>query len=302
LNNQHTLNKYSEFIESLKGTICVFGNNDIARMLIRKFPHRIQSVASLEPVEDEQNDTVPVISMESFEEKPTENVVIVDEKLKFKYLDILYEIMHRKGMNLLKGINIRYAYTPYSPEQHDFDYINTRNSLPMEFTIPRDSVIRLIDCIKTTGNLEGDILELGTGYGGSTYFIADTVQKNRLGKKIYSIDRFKNTNYLPELSFETVKKHLEVFPDIEIICGDFKEQLKALGLTKLCFCFIDAYATPRILEDIFPKIVPSGILLIDNYTHGCELNWGKPMADVFFEDKAESVIRVGNTQGMVIKQ
>jgi hypothetical protein len=59
---------------------------------------------------------------------------------------------------------------------------------------------------------------------------------------------------------------------------------------------------PDILRLIYPKIVRGGILLIDNYTHGGKTNWGKPMADLFFEDKPETIIRTGGFQGLVIKQ
>ncbi len=210
--------------------------------------------------------------------------------------------MNKENMNLLNGIKTRYKYSSYTPQKHDFDYIKMRNSLPMEFTIPHDSTIRLIDAVKTSCGLEGDILELGTGYGGLTYIIADTLKKHDSDKKIYTIDRFRNTAYLPDISFEKVSNNLQQFSNVVILEGEFEEQLKKLDIPKICFCFWDAYATPNVLQYVYPKIVKSGILLIDNYIHGCNLNWGKPMADLFFEDKSEKIIIIGGVQGLIIKQ
>ncbi len=297
------LDRFVRYVNELNGTIALFGYNEIAKKLIKKFPKRFEYVVSRDVDVIGSSGMLPVISIEEFKQKPTQCVVIVDESMKFYYLYDLYKVMYRINIPLLGGrIKIRYPYSAYEPRRHDFDFVQTMNNLPMKYTIPNDSTIRLIDCIRTTGSLEGDIIELGTGYGGSTYFIADTVQRYRLKKKIYTIDRFENTSYLPALSFESTRNHLRRFPEVIIIKGNFEEELTKLTLSKISFCFCDEYATPTILEYIYPRLVKSSILLIDNYTHGCDINWGKPIADIFFENKPEKIIRVGNTQGMVIKQ
>jgi predicted O-methyltransferase YrrM len=296
------LKLFHGYVKSLTGTMSIFGYNELAKALIKKFPGRFANVVSVDENVIGKQDTVPVISIAQFEQNPTENVVIVDENRKYDYLEVIYKVMFKKNMDLLSGIKIRYKYSYYTPQKFDFDYIQTRNRLPMEFTIPHDSAVRLIDGVKATGSLEGDILELGTGYGGSTYLIADAVKKYNLNKTIYTIDRFRDANYLPDLSFETVCHHLKHFPNVVVLPGEFKEQLEKLDISKISFCFFDAYATPGVLKYIYPKMVRSGILLVDNYMHGCDLNWGKPMADLFFEDKPEKIIRIGGAQGLVVMQ
>ncbi|MCK4761355.1 MAG: class I SAM-dependent methyltransferase [Candidatus Aminicenantes bacterium] len=290
------------FSNSFKGAVTLFGYNDIAKKLTAKFPGKFRDIVSFDKSAGSKHKAVRIISMEDFERDPNLNVIIVDEKRQYDYLDAIYQIMYRKNIDLLDGMQIRYKHSYYLPQEYDFEYINVRNNLPMEFAVPHDSAVRLIDCVKTTANLSGEILELGTGYGGSTYLIADTVKRNNINKTIYTIDRFKSTPYLPELSLETVRGHLKPFPNVVILQGQFEEQVKNLDISKISFCFYDAYAVPEVLRHIYPKMVPGGILLIDNYTHGCNRNWGKPMADLFFENKAEKIIRTGKEQGLVIKQ
>ncbi len=172
----------------------------------------------------------------------------------------------------------------------------------MKCNIPTDSLIRLIDCVKTSAKLEGDILEMGTGLGGSTYFMASVIESLGVSKNIYSVDLFESLDYIPDLNYESVSRNLKKFPFVTIIKGRFPEILYSLDIEKIAFAFIDEYAYPDIMEYVYPKVPSGGIILIDNYNHGCDKNHGIPICNLFFQDKKEKILRVGGSHGLIVKQ
>lgn len=297
------MQKFSGFIEPLKGSVALFGVNDLSVALLEKYPEKCVTLVCFDAEEKKLvYPQLPIISVDDYMANPANNMVITDEPLKFEYLETIYRFMYDKGVTFLENVPVWYDYSHYYPKLYDCQYRETEQNLPVECSIPVDSKIRIIDCIRTIEPLDGDVLELGTGYGGSTYFIADTLRRLKSKKHITTIDRFERTPYLPGLSVDLVREKLAEFSNIRIVKGDFLNSLKTLDMKKISFCFWDAYATPDTLPYVYPKIVPAGILLIDNYIHGCTTNWGKPLADLFFRDKPEKIIRIGNTQGMMIKQ
>jgi predicted O-methyltransferase YrrM len=259
--------------------------------------------------------TIPIISFDEFKKLKKDKVIITDINLQYVYLDLLYyEILLPSGLINVEGLwkyRIRYNYDlknmayGNNPEIFDYDYLTIKKSLPMDCTIPYESIIRLIDCVKVSAEIDGDILEVGTGEGGSTFFMASIIESYGLNKKIISVDGFEPQDYLPNLSYETVSKKLERFPFVTLVKGYAPQILyseQRAHVDKIAFAFVDLYAFPDILQYIYARVAAGGIILIDNYNHGCYHNHGKPIADVFFLDKKEKIIRVGGTQGLVVKQ
>ncbi len=75
------LKPYIGFVESLKGAVSLFGYNDVAKALIKKFPKRFEYVVTLDEEFTRKEDVISVISIEEFEQNPTENAVVVDENM-----------------------------------------------------------------------------------------------------------------------------------------------------------------------------------------------------------------------------
>lgn len=172
----------------------------------------------------------------------------------------------------------------------------------MECTIPADSIIRLMDCIRTSAEIDGDIVEVGTGEGGSTYYMASIIESHGIQKKIYSADGFDPQEYIPSLSYEIVSKNLARFPFVTLLKGHAPGILQNTAIGRIAFAFIDFYAFPDIMDFIYSRVPTGGMILIDNYNHGCYHNHGMPIANIFFLDKKEKILRVGGTQGLIVKQ
>ncbi len=98
------LERFVGYVNELKGTNALFGYNEIAEKLIKKFPRRFEYVVSRDAGAIGASSMLPVISIEEFEQKPTKCVVIVDEPMKFQSLDDIYKVMYRKNIPLLGGV------------------------------------------------------------------------------------------------------------------------------------------------------------------------------------------------------
>jgi hypothetical protein len=92
----------------------------------------------------------------------------------------------------------------------------------MDCTIPHDSIIRLIDCIQASSEMDGDILEVGTGVlvkAAALFYneMTSIIESYGLNKK--TVDGFESQVYLPNLSYEPVSKKLEGFPFVILVKG-----------------------------------------------------------------------------------
>lgn len=311
--SERYIDAFVGFADELEDGICLFGHSAAAERLVRRNPERYTGIVDLKP--EKKGLTVgdlTVIDFEDFKQEPATNIIITDVALQYVYLDMLYfDILRPRRQITVEGLwnfRVRYNYVlegiayGNNPEVCDYDYLATKKSLPMECTIPPECIIRLMDCVRTSLAVQGDILEVGTGEGGSTFFIASTLENLGATKTVYSVDGFEPQDYLPDLSYETVKAKLDRFSFVKLIKGYAPWILLDQPIKTIAFAFIDFYAMPAILEYVYPKVPGGGMILIDNYNHGCVHNHGKPIADSFFLDKKEKIIRVGNTQGLVVKQ
>lgn len=125
----------------------------------------------------------------------------------------------------------------------------------------------------------GDVIEFGVYQGGTTVFIAKTLEYFNNFSKIYGFDTF--TGFPPPRSsldlfydtkyqftdFNTVKKYCSQY-NIELIKGDIFETCEMLKGKDLSFVFFDTdnySATKKALEICCPQIMLGGILAFDHY-------------------------------------
>jgi hypothetical protein len=305
---------FAEWTNELKSNIALFGHCEAAERLVKQFPDSFNAIVDLDPAKKGSTvGRVPIVSFEEYVRLQAGSIIITDVRLQYEYLDLIYQgILAPHGLATVDGIEkiiVRYNYElkgiayGNEPGLFDQDYLRITKSLPMECTIPVDSIIRVMDFVKTSMAMEGDILEIGTGLGGSTYYMASVIEAlNSPKKQFYSIDKFKNEYYIPDLNYNTTAKNLSRFPFLTLIEGYAPEALLGYNIEKIAFCFMDCYAFPSIMEYVYQRVVPGGAILIDNYNHGCFHNHGRPLADLFFYDKPEKIVRVGGSQGLVVKQ
>jgi len=204
--------------------------------------------------------------------------------------------------NLLTD-NIKDKFSPFIQEELEFYKINHHE---LEDVQDGEGIGNMLDFIKNTENLEGDILELGVYKGGSTIMIARFLKKLGSKKKIYACDSFAGLPYDDKFSYtknakgmfsdssaNIVKKKFKKFnvdEGIVMIEGLFEDTLyKKLADEKFSFVFVDCDlydATKFSLDFVFPRLAKGGIVLFDEYDRFLKdsYEWGETRAvDEFCE-------------------
>lgn len=146
-----------------------------------------------------------------------------------------------------------------------------------------DDVGNILNFIKNTRDVPGDILELGTWLGGFTYLMAKYLNMTNSDKRIITCDSFegmpekmtkgrKVTQGLLKVDIELIKdkfKRFGVDDRITIVKGFIEKTLPTLENKTISFAFIDtaAYDSMKFaLEFIYPKISKNGIIAVDDYS------------------------------------
>lgn len=169
--------------------------------------------------------------------------------------------------------------------------------------------IQLHRCAQSVLKLRGDFAEVGVYMGGSAKIMADVKGKKRL----YLFDNFDEG--LPEpqsildadlkkgqqkTALKEVKKTLKDYKNIYFYKGVFPKSTKRVR--SKCFSLVhldvDLYqSTKDCLNFFYPRMVRGGIIL----THDYPFKAVKTAFDDFFLSKPEYIIRLADTQAMVIK-
>lgn len=132
-------------------------------------------------------------------------------------------------------------------------------------------------------DLDGDFIECGVNTGMYTRMIINFIDFQNLDKKYYLLDTFngmdekysskdemirsKNMGYTKDI-YSDVKKTFQDYKNIKIIKGPVPETLDKVESEKVAFLSIDMNCVmPEIsaLEFFWDKIIPGGIILIDDY-------------------------------------
>jgi len=173
----------------------------------------------------------------------------------------------------------------------------------------------LMSLASYASNLPGDFAECGVYKGGTALLLSRVM--NSQGKTLHLFDSFKG---LPQVgkeeeqwwqpgqfeieSVDSVKQLLQDFSDmIDIRPGWIPETFSGLENCEYAFAHIDVdlyQSTLDCCEYFYPRMVPGGIFLFDEY--GCPSALGeKDAVDQFLGDKPESVTALPTGQAMFIK-
>lgn len=127
---------------------------------------------------------------------------------------------------------------------------------------------------------DGDILEVGCGYGGSSLVISASAKVHGLASQIYLIDTFsglvKATESIdshkdgdmrgPEQKEVTQFLSEQGLPGIRIIQGVFPECCEVDGPFRFVHIDVDIYQSMKdAFEAVWPRMVSGGIVVLDDY-------------------------------------
>jgi O-methyltransferase len=161
-------------------------------------------------------------------------------------------------------------------------------------------------------NLPGDFAEFGVWAGTGIKTVIDYLGGNKFPKKFWGYDTF---DYNPVDGvlfegqehglFERVKLRFKDYPQVELIQGLLPESLSQGSPEQLAYMHIDmnnATGEIAVLDHLFDRVVPGGIVVLDDYESSGMYREQKKEEDKWFEKRNYRVIPLPTGQGLVIKR
>tara|TARA_B100000575_G_scaffold43334_2_gene30749 strand:- start:181 stop:930 length:750 start_codon:yes stop_codon:yes gene_type:complete len=167
----------------------------------------------------------------------------------------------------------------------------------------------LASAINSCKNLEGDFIEFGCYDARVAEFLIEYNNISKLKKNFYLYDVFDNppTAKGPLHSsqlYDNVNKRLSKYNFVKVIPGLLPETFKNNIPDKIAFVHLDlnsAKTEISLLEIFFEKVVPGGIIILDDYgTMGYEEQYFEEKK--FFANLGYNVFEFPTGGGMVIKR
>lgn len=168
-------------------------------------------------------------------------------------------------------------YEPYDQEE-PYRTIATRARARAQSMIADDKLFNLIQYIKCTTGIDGEVVEFGTFNGGSSAMIVEAV--NHYGvRPVALLDSFEGiprsrygldyrwTGSFSNNSYAEVKAAFSDCPHVRVIKGNFVETHKAItGRVSFCHIAVDTLeASHTLLDAVWPRLSPGGIIVVDDY-------------------------------------
>jgi|TARA_B100001750_G_scaffold227214_1_gene220647 predicted O-methyltransferase YrrM len=207
--------------------------------------------------------------MSDFTTEDKNEILIGEGKRKFGFHPV-YFIRTLSSVNHFKDANIRKILRELS---FNHSKIQTRMS--------GDDIGNMLNFMKNTQDVTGNIIELGTWLGGFTCLMAKYLNMIESDKHIITCDSFEGmpeytnkewkTAGLLKVDIELVKdkfKQFSVDDRITIVKGFIEKTLPTLHDKTFSFALIDTAAYDSLkfaLEFIYPRLSKNGIITFDDY-------------------------------------
>jgi O-methyltransferase len=171
-------------------------------------------------------------------------------------------------------------------------------------------------------HLEGDFVDCGVHTGIFARSIVQFIKFEETGKKYYLLDTFKGMdpkysnerelerhklmdydNRDEDALYDQVKETFKNY-NVEIIKGSVPETLPLVTSDKICFLSIDMNCVEpevRALEYFWDRMVPGGMILLDDYGYANSSNDQKEAHDEFARSKGVMVLTLPTCQGLIVK-
>jgi len=159
--------------------------------------------------------------------------------------------------------------------------------------------------------LDGDLIECACYKGTTARIVCDYLDFGKSEKQYYLYDLFEHSvemdhHGLPDHGvdlYEKVKQRFADLKNVHVIQGSVPEIMHQFAPEKISLLHLDlngAAAEVGALEFLFDRIVPGGVIVLDDY------GWlgysaQKKAEDPFFAARGYRVLELPTGQGMVIK-
>lgn len=160
--------------------------------------------------------------------------------------------------------------------------------------------------------LEGDFVECGTLFGTGIKTVIDYIGKDNFDRQFYGYDTF-DTNPVEGHSFggqeeglfEQVKLRFTEYPQVKLVMGLLPQSLEGNSPEKIAYLHIDlnhADYEIAVLEALFERVVPGGIIIMDDYEWSGVYRRQKILESQWFDQRGYRVFPLPTGQGLILKR
>lgn len=160
--------------------------------------------------------------------------------------------------------------------------------------------------------LEGDFVECGANAGVGVKTVIDYLGGREFPKQFWAYDLFEHSadmahhampEHSPEL-FGRVQAMFKDYPQVHVVKGSVPESLVDNSPDRIAYLHIDMNQAPAevaALDALFDRMVPGGILILDDY------EWSfyrtqKLAEDEWFDKRGYRVMPLPTGQGLLVKR
>ena len=236
------------------------------------------------------------------------------QKIVKNYLTFLpHSPATKLGLNLFQKISADVMKLINEPDIKKVINFYIKNHDDIQDTQGIYKIIFLLQCIKETEHLEGDIIELGSYKGGNAIMIAKFLKQIGSKKKVYACDTFSgipeedsnvkdiaDMGYFSDTNLDAVKKKLKKYDafNVKLVIGDFRNTLPNLDKEKFSLVFIDCniFSSAKLAINFsYPRLVKDGVLFSHCYGapkgKGSTSLWGETYAvKEYLSNKLEKIV------------
>jgi O-methyltransferase len=170
----------------------------------------------------------------------------------------------------------------------------------------KDRLFNLLQCVRETQNVPGQIVEFGSFAGGTASVIWETLQSLQDSRTLTLFDSFKGLpvhrlgvdgrwgGTFSNVSLAEIRTRFKDCTGVQIIDGNILDTVQQIeGPLSLVHIDVDTYETvATVTQKVWPQLSPGGILLYDDYGFFPNCLPLKIWVDDFFKDKASDCFRL----------
>ena len=223
------------------------------------------------------------------------------QKIVKNYLTFLpHSPATKLGLDLFQKISVDVMKLINEPDIKKAINFYIKNHEDIQDTQGIYKIMFLLQCMKETEHLEGDIIELGSYKGGNAIMIAKFLKQIGSKKTVYACDTFSgipeedsnvkdiaDMGYFSDTNLDAVKKKLKKYDafNVKLVIGDFRNTLPNLDKEKFSLVFIDCniFSSAKLAINFsYPRLVKDGVLFSHCYGapkgKGSTSLWGETYA------------------------
>jgi len=161
--------------------------------------------------------------------------------------------------------------------------------------------------------LDGDFVECGAYTGVGVKTVVDYLGGTEFPKNFWAYDLFEHEEDMLHHAmakhgkdlYEKVKAKFSDYPQVRIVKGHIPDVFAGQSPEKISYLHIDLNQAPAeiaALEALFDRVVPAGMIILDDYEWSGVYRVQKLAEDPWFEARNYRVMPLPTGQGLVIKR